>query len=131
MGAEEKGLHVLPRGNTIRLRNRIAVSLFPWCSTAMLITHLIEVELRIWPLPDFQTRARGMIADAALVLHLQRSQSEWSSQMCLTPNEIIAPLSHVHGGRGAAGRVRLVPRMGNADKPAPAAANGPRRGRKV
>jgi len=34
-----------------------------------------EVELRIWPLPDFQTRARGMIADAALVLHLSRSPS--------------------------------------------------------
>ena len=49
--------------------------------------------------------------------------------MSLTPNEIIVPLSRVHGGRGAAGNARLVPHAGSADKPAPAAA-GSRVGRK-
>ena len=87
-----------------------------------------EVELRIWPLPDFQTRAR----------HDSRCRARSSPfplavevvfLMSLTPNEIIAPLSHVHGGRGAAGRVWLVPQTGGADKPAPAA-KGSRGGRK-
>lgn len=51
--------------------------------------------------------------------------------MGLTPTEILSPLSHVHGGRGAAGRARLVRRLrvGRADKPAPAA-TGSRGGRK-